>query len=120
MTPEEIDRSFKMRKYILCASFNYLRATAVDYRFASNFLVLRDNPILNHLPRLVVKWVNDIYVCAVSPLFSRHKKKITLFFAVGESQALNDKTVIYRDGCLCLDPLIIGKSNLDARDLHSG
>jgi len=51
-------------------------------RFASNFLVLRDNPILNHLPCLVVKWVNNIYVCAVSPLSSRHKKKIA-FFAVG-------------------------------------
>ena len=65
------------------------------YRFASNLLVLRDNPILNHLPRLVVKWVNNIYVCAVSPLSSRHKKKIA-FLAVGESKALNDKTVIYR------------------------
>jgi len=63
--------------------------------------------------------VNNVYVCAVSSLSSRHKKKITLFLAVGESKALNDKTVIYRDGCICLDPLIIGKSNFDARDLHS-
>jgi hypothetical protein len=38
---------------------------------------------------------------------------------VGESKALNDKTVIYRDGCICLDPLIITKTNLDTRDLHS-
>jgi hypothetical protein len=53
----------------------------------------------------------------VSLLFSRHKKKIA-FLAVGESKALNDKTVIYRDGCICLDPLIIGKTNFDARDLH--
>ena len=35
------------------------------YRLASNFLVLRDNPILNHLPRLVVKWVNNIHVRTV-------------------------------------------------------
>jgi hypothetical protein len=57
---------------------------------------------LNHLPpRLVVKWVNNIYVCTVSPL-SRHKKKIALL-AVGESKALNDKTIIYRDGRICLE-----------------
>jgi hypothetical protein len=90
------------------------------YRLASNFLVLRDNPILNHLPRLVVKWVNNIYVCAVSPLFSRHKKKIAIFGTVGESKPLNDETVIYRDCCIGLDPLIIGKTNFDARDLDSG
>jgi hypothetical protein len=47
---------------------------------------------LNHLQCLVVKWVNNIYVCAVSPLFSRHKKKIA-FLAVRESKAVNDKAV---------------------------
>jgi hypothetical protein len=62
-------------------------------RFANNFLVLRDNPILNHLPRLVVKWVNNIYVCAVSSFFTRHKKKIAIF-AVSESKAMNDKAVV--------------------------
>ena len=40
--------------------------------------------------------------------------------AVGESKAMNDETVIYRDGCICLDPLIIGKTNIDTRDFHSG
>jgi hypothetical protein len=88
------------------------------YRLASNFLVLRDNPILNHSPRLVVKWVNNIHGCTVSHFSSRHKKKMALFLAVGESKALNDKTVIYRDGCICLDPLIIGNTNFDARDLY--
>ena len=76
-------------------------------------------PYLESLPCFVAKWEYNIYLCAVSPLSSRHKKKIA-FLAVGESQALNDKTVIYRDGCIRLDPLIIGKSNFDGRDLHSG
>jgi putative tryptophan/tyrosine transport system substrate-binding protein len=66
---------------------------------------------LNHLPGLIVKWVNNIYVCTVGIFFTRHKKKIALFLAIGESKALNDKAVIYRDGCICLDPLIIGKTN---------
>ena len=37
---------------------------------------------------------------------------------MGESKALNDKTVIYRDGCIRLDPLIIAKTNFDAGNFH--
>jgi hypothetical protein len=89
-----------------------MRLQTCLYRLASNFLVLRDNPILNHLPCLVVKWVNSIYVCAVSHFSTGHKKKIALSLAIGESKALNDKTVIYRDGCRCLDPLITERAIL--------
>ena len=62
--------------------------------------------------------VNNVYVCAVSSLSSRHKKKITLFLAVGESKALNDKTVIYRDGCICLEVILIGGNDLNTCDFQ--
>src|SRR5215470_1357746 len=81
--------------------------------FASNFLVLRNNFFLNHLPCFIVKRVSNVHVCTISPLSSRHEKKIAFFFAVGEPKTLNDKTVIYRNGCICLDTIIVGKTNLD-------
>jgi len=37
---------------------------------------------------------------------------------VGESKTLNDKTVIYRNGRIRLDTIIVGKTNLDACDFH--
>ena len=81
-----------------------------------DFLVLRDNFFLNHLPRFIVKWVNNIYVCAISRFPSRHEKKIAFFCAVGESKAVNHKAVIQRNSCICLDTVIVAKTNVDARD----
>ena len=91
----------------------------LNYRFASNSLVLRNNFFLNHLPCFIVKWVNNIYVCTVRHFSTRHEKKIAFFFAVGESKTLNDKTVIYRNGRIRFDTISLAKTNLDARDLHS-
>ena len=89
------------------------------YRLASNFLVLRDNPILNHLPRLVVKWVNNIYICAVGIFFTRHKKKIALF-TVREPKAVDDKAVIQGYARVRLYTIIaVTKTNLDAPDFDS-
>jgi hypothetical protein len=65
-------------------------------RFASNSFVLRNNFFLNHLPRLVVKRVNNIYVCTVNSSFTRHEKKVTLF-AVSESKSVNRKAVVNRN-----------------------
>jgi hypothetical protein len=86
-------------------------------RLASNFFVRRDNPILNHLSCLVVEWEHNIYVFTISLLSSRHKKKVA-FLAVGEPKALNDKTVIYRDGCICLEVILIGGNDLNTCDFQ--
>jgi hypothetical protein len=49
---------------------------------------------------------------------SRHKKKIA-FFAVGESKSMNDKAVVQGYARICLDPVIVAKTNFDTREFHS-
>ena len=64
----------------------------------NNCPIRRKHLLLDHPPRCIISRKDNFRVRAVRPLSSRHKE-------------INDKTVIYRNGRIRLDTIIVAKTN---------